>query len=73
MDIVSFEISDLKLIVPTRFADSRGDFFEAWRDNLFRQQIAGFTIVQDNQSMSAKGGVLRACTFKSTPAAQGKL
>ena len=54
MDIRECEIPDIKLISPKRFTDSCGYFFEAWRDNLFRQEIGGFTFVQDNQSMSAK-------------------
>jgi dTDP-4-dehydrorhamnose 3,5-epimerase len=73
MDIGAFEIPDLKLIVPKRFVDSRGYFFEAWRDNLFREEVAGFTFVQDNQSMSAKTGTLRGMHFQKPPAAQGKL
>jgi hypothetical protein len=71
MDIRAFEIPDIKLIVPKRFTDSRGYFFEAWRDNLFRQEIAGVTFVQENQSMSAKRGTVRGLHFQKPPAAQG--
>jgi dTDP-4-dehydrorhamnose 3,5-epimerase len=73
MDIREFEIPDIKLIVPKRFTDSRGYFFEAWRDNLFREEVSDFTFVQDNQSMSAKRGTLRGLHFQKPPAAQGKL
>jgi dTDP-4-dehydrorhamnose 3,5-epimerase len=73
MDIRAFEIPDIKLILPKRLADSRGYFFEVWRDNLFRQEIADFTFVQDNQSRSAKRGTLRGLHFQKPPAAQGKL
>jgi dTDP-4-dehydrorhamnose 3,5-epimerase len=73
MEIRAFEIPDIKLILPKRFADSRGYFFEAWRDNLLRQEIAGSTFVRDNQSMSGKGGTLRGLHFQMPPVAKGKL
>jgi len=73
MDIRAFEIPDIKLIIPKRFADSRGYFFEAWRENIFRQEVDDVTFVQDNQSMSAKKGTLRGLHFQKPPAAQGKL
>jgi dTDP-4-dehydrorhamnose 3,5-epimerase len=73
MDVRAFEIPDVKLIVPKRFSDSRGYFFEAWRDNLFRQEVADFTFVQENQSMSAKRGTLRGLHFQKPPAEQGKM
>lgn len=71
MDIRAFEIPDIKLIVPKRFADSRGYFFEAWRGNLFRQEVADVTFVQDNQSMSAKRGTLRGLHFSKAACGAG--
>jgi dTDP-4-dehydrorhamnose 3,5-epimerase len=73
MKIRTFNIPDLKLIVPKRFSDARGYFSETWSDRLFRVQIANMTFVQDNQSMSAKKGTLRGLHFQKPPCAQGKL
>ena len=73
MKILTFDIPDLKLIVPKRFSDARGYFSETWSDRLFREQVAGMTFVQDNQSMSAKKGTLRGLHFQKPPCAQGKL
>ena len=73
MKIRTFNIPDLKLVVPKRFSDARGHFSEIWSDRLFRIQIADMTFVQDNQSMSAKKGTLRGLHFQKPPCAQGKL
>ena len=73
MKIRTFNIPDLKLVVPKRFSDARGHFSEIWSDRLFRIQIADMTFVQDNQSMSAKAGTLRGLHFQKPPFAQGKL
>ena len=73
MKIRTFNIQDLKLIVPKRFSDARGHFSETWSDRLFRVQVANTTFVQDNQSISAKKGTLRGLHFQKPPCAQGKL
>jgi len=73
MVIREFEVLDLKLIVPERFSDARGYFSETWNDQVFRQEIANLTFVQDNQSVSAKKGTLRGLHFQKPPFAQGKL
>jgi dTDP-4-dehydrorhamnose 3,5-epimerase len=73
MEIATFEIPDLKLIVPKRFGDVRGYFSETWSDRLFRAEVADVIFLQDNQSMSAKHGTLRGLHFQKPPFAQGKL
>jgi dTDP-4-dehydrorhamnose 3,5-epimerase len=73
MDIREFEIPELKLIVPKRFADARGHFAETWSDRSFRREIVNEAFVQDNQSVSAKKGTLRGLHFQTPPFAQGKL
>ena len=73
MKIRTFNIPDLKLVVPKRFSDARGNFSETWSDRLFREKIADFTFVQDNQSISARRGTLRGLHFQKPPWAQGKL
>src|SRR5260221_8371358 len=67
------EIPDVKLVVPKRFNDPRGYFTETWSDRLFRQEVANFPFVQDNQSVSVKQGTLRGLHFQRPPYAQGKL
>lgn len=73
MKIFTFNIPDLKLVVPKRFSDARGHFSETWSERLFRAQVADMTFVQDNQSISAKKGTLRGLHFQKPPCAQGKL
>ena len=73
MQIQTFNIPDLKLIVPKRFSDPRGYFFEAWSDRLFRKEVSNLGFVQDNQSMSSEKGTLRGLHFQKPPHAQGKL
>jgi dTDP-4-dehydrorhamnose 3,5-epimerase len=67
------EIPDVKLVVPKRFNDPRGYFTETWSDRLFRQEVANFSFVQDNRSVSVKQGTLRGLHFQRPPYAQGKL
>src|SRR5580700_3426391 len=73
MIVSDFKISEVKLIVPKRFADIRGIFIETWSDKLFRSEIANESFVQDNQSMSVKKGTVRGLHFQKAPFAQGKL
>ena len=73
MAIRGFAISEVKLLIPKRFRDTRGCFSETWSDQIFRQQVADMTFVQDNHSMSTKKGTLRGLHFQRPPHAQGKL
>jgi len=73
MEIRTFDIPDLKLVVPRRFTDVRGAFTETWNDQVFRETIANAGFVQDNQSISAKKGTIRGLHFQKPPYAQGKL
>src|ERR1700675_2445593 len=72
MYICEFEIPDVKLVVPKRFTDERGDFSETWSDRWFRREIANVAFVQDNRSVTAKKGTLRGLHFQKPPFAQGK-
>jgi len=66
-------ISDLFLISPNIFHDSRGHFYESWNKNIFDNVIGkGIDFVQDNQSSSLKG-VLRGLHYQINPYPQGKL
>lgn len=73
MKISDFEISDLKLIEPQVFADSRGYFMETFNREKF-VALTGISEdwVQDNESKSDQG-VLRGFHFQKPPHAQAKL
>lgn len=73
MDVKDLSLPGLKLLKPRRFADSRGYFSETYNERTFAQ--AGITIkfIQDNQSVSASTGTVRALHFQLPPAPQTKL
>ena len=72
MKFISIKFSEVILIEPEVFADSRGFFYESYREDLFAQNGIHAHFVQDNQSRSAKG-VLRALHFQVKPKEQAKL
>jgi dTDP-4-dehydrorhamnose 3,5-epimerase len=66
-------ISDLLIIEPQVFGDSRGFFYESFNQQAFNQAIGlDIRFVQDNHSRSAKG-VMRGLHYQLPPYAQGKL
>ena len=66
-------ISDVLLVTPARFGDSRGFFSETW--NGPRYEAAGIAgpFIQDNHSLSAKRGTVRGLHCQIAPSVQGKL
>lgn len=73
MEISSFDIAGVKLLVPRRIGDERGYFAETFRADLFVRECGEFAFVQDNESLSTKAGTIRGLHFQSMPHAQGKL
>tara|TARA_A100001035_G_scaffold265576_1_gene247843 strand:- start:586 stop:1161 length:576 start_codon:yes stop_codon:yes gene_type:complete len=66
-------ISDVFLITPQIYLDSRGFFMESWNQRKFNHAVGKeITFKQDNHSKSSKG-VLRGLHFQCNPLAQGKL
>jgi dTDP-4-dehydrorhamnose 3,5-epimerase len=67
------EIADVILIEPTLIEDSRGYFFETFRQDLLNQAI-GYNVefIQENESKSNKG-VLRGLHYQLAPFSQAKL
>lgn len=55
MKILNTPIPDVKLLEPQVFGDERGCFFETFRQDDFKQQIADLDFVQENQSHSVQG------------------
>jgi len=65
-------ISDIILITPGDFKDSRGFFMETYKQSEFRKFGISEYFVQDNHSESRKG-VLRGLHYQKLPKAQAKL
>ena len=73
MEVTPLSIPDVLLIKPHVFEDSRGFFFESFREDIFRIETSlDISFVQDNHSKSFKG-VLRGLHYQLPPHAQGKL
>ena len=73
MKVTPLSIPDVLLIEPLVFEDSRGFFFESFRDDIFRKEtFLNVTFVQENHSKSLQG-VLRGLHYQLPPHAQAKL
>jgi len=73
MKVTPLSIPDVLLIEPRVFEDSRGFFFESFREDVFRKETSlNVSFVQDNHSKSSEG-VLRGLHYQIPPHAQGKL
>jgi len=73
MKVTPLSIPDVLLIEPHVFEDSRGFFFESFREDTFRKETSlNVSFVQDNHSKSSHG-VLRGLHYQLPPYAQGKL
>lgn len=73
MQIESLGISDVKILTPRRFGDSRGFFSETYKKSALAEHGIDLDFVQDNHSMSQAVGVLRGLHFQTAPFAQDKL
>jgi dTDP-4-dehydrorhamnose 3,5-epimerase len=73
MKVTPLSIPDVLLIEPSVFEDSRGFFFESFRDDVFKKETSlDISFVQDNHSKSSEG-VLRGLHYQMPPHAQAKL
>jgi dTDP-4-dehydrorhamnose 3,5-epimerase len=73
MKITPLIIPEVLLIEPRVFEDTRGFFFESFREDIFRKETSlDISFVQDNHSKSSKG-TLRGLHYQLPPHAQGKL
>ena len=73
MKVTPLSIPEVLLIEPQVFEDSRGCFFESFREDLFRKETSlNVSFVQDNH-VSSRRGVLRGLHYQLPPYAQGKL
>lgn len=65
-------IKGVFVIEPKVFNDSRGYFFEAWKEQEFRDNVGEVQFIQDNESKSSFG-VLRGLHYQKGEYAQAKL
>ena len=73
MVIRDTDISDVKIIEPRVFADTRGYFFESYNKKKF-DELIGYEVdfIQDNEALSSYG-VLRGLHYQKGEYAQAKL
>ena len=72
MKFIETKISDLIIIEPTVFGDTRGYFLESYNKKKFEDVVGKISFIQDNESKSSKG-VLRGLHFQKPPFEQAKL
>jgi dTDP-4-dehydrorhamnose 3,5-epimerase len=73
MKVTPLSIPDVLLIESRVFEDTRGFFFESFREDVFKKETSlNVSFVQDNHSKSSQG-VLRGLHYQLPPHAQGKL
>ncbi len=73
MEVYSLAIPDVKVIVPKKFGDHRGFFIETFSRQKLAPHGIDLEFVQDNHSMSAIAGTVRALHYQVAPFAQAKL
>jgi dTDP-4-dehydrorhamnose 3,5-epimerase len=72
MEVIETGFSELLLLCPKIFKDSRGYFFESYNERAFKQLGLDYNFVQDNESQSTYG-TLRGLHFQKGNSAQAKL
>jgi dTDP-4-dehydrorhamnose 3,5-epimerase len=72
MKFIETKISEVIIIEPTVFGDTRGYFLESYNQKKFEEVVGKISFVQDNESKSSKG-VLRGLHFQKPPFEQAKL
>ena len=73
MNYIKTDIEGPVIVEPHVFGDHRGYFFESFSLRDFVENVGPVDFVQDNESLSAKRGVLRGLHFQKGEAAQAKL
>jgi len=73
MNYIQTDIEGPLIIEPKVFGDNRGYFFESFSLRDFEAHVGPVNFVQDNESLSAKKGVLRGLHFQKGDKAQAKL
>ncbi len=72
MEYIKTSIDGVFIIEPRVFNDSRGYFFESWKQDEFKANVGDINFIQDNESKS-KYGVLRGLHYQKGEYSQAKL
>ncbi len=72
MKYIKTEIEGVYILEPKVFEDSRGYFFEAFKNEDFERNIGKISFIQDNESKSSRG-VLRGLHYQKGHYSQAKL
>ncbi len=73
MKVKRLAIPDVILVIPPRYADSRGFFSETYSVPRFEEAGIALPFVQDNHSQSQDAGTIRGLHCQVAPRVQGKL
>ena len=73
MKLIETKLKDCYILEPDRFGDNRGWFSESYNKKVFEDLGLNYDFVQDNESFSAKKGVLRGLHFQNEPYTQAKI
>lgn len=72
MEYIKTNVKDVWVLEPKVFEDSRGYFFEAWKQEDFNRHVGEVEFIQDNESKSSYG-VLRGLHYQKGDYSQAKL
>jgi dTDP-4-dehydrorhamnose 3,5-epimerase len=73
MQLIETAIPAVKILEPKKFGDHRGFFSEIYSRRKLRELGIDIDFVQDNHSLSAEKGTVRALHYQVAPVAQDKL
>ena len=73
MMLIETKLKDCYILEPDIFGDNRGWFSESYNKKVFEDLGLNYDFVQDNESFSAKKGVLRGLHFQNEPYTQAKI
>jgi dTDP-4-dehydrorhamnose 3,5-epimerase len=73
MQTIDTELAGVKIVVPRRFGDARGDLAEVWNAADFAAVGIDARFIQDNHIRNPRRGTVRGLHYELPPAAQGKL
>jgi dTDP-4-dehydrorhamnose 3,5-epimerase len=73
MKVIETTLPGVKIVVPQRFPDARGDFSEVWNAARFGAAGIAAEFVQDNHVRNVRRFTVRGLHYQIPPAAQGKL
>lgn len=73
LEVIKTDITDIKVIKPVKFGDSRGFFSETYNKRTLASVGIDTDFVQDSHTLSKEEGTIRGLHFQAPPFAQTKL